>query len=194
MNPGQFACFSARLRRQALPISGVDRRARHNTARSRGLDVGDGRCHIVAVPARGSDAAKRARDNRKRIPRVITIGTIVSSLFFADLVGTDEFGNRYYRSRRDRRYGRERRWVIYKGTDEASKVPSEWHAWLHHTVAEPLTEKAALARSWQKPHQANPTGTADAHLPAGHEFRARRHAPATGDYEAWSPEDSPSGQ
>ena len=123
---------------------------------------------------------------------MITIGTIISSLFFADLVGTDEFGNRYYRARRGRRYGRERRWVIYKGTDEASKVPSEWHAWLHHTVAEPLTEKAALAKSWQKPHQANPTGTADAYLPEGHEFRARRHARATGDYEAWSPDDAAS--
>lgn len=120
--------------------------------------------------------------------RVITIGTIFSSLFFADLVGTDEFGNRYYRGKRGRRYGRDRRWVIYKGQDEASKVPAEWHAWLHHTVEEPLAEIAALARPWQKLHQPNPTGTAKAYWPRGHEFRERQHAPATGDYEAWSPE------
>lgn len=121
---------------------------------------------------------------------MITIGTIISSILFADMVGTDEFGNRYYRARRWRRHGRERRWVIYKGEDEASKVPPEWHAWLHHTVSEPLTEKAALAKNWQKPHEANPTGTAGAYLPEGHEFRARHHAPATGDYEAWTPDDA----
>lgn len=121
---------------------------------------------------------------------MITIGTIFSSLFFAELVGTDEFGNKYYRSKRLGRLGRERRWVIYKGGDEASKVPAEWHAWLHHTVKEPLTESAALARSWQKVHRPNTTGTVEAYRPQGHEFRKRRHAPATGDYEAWSPEDA----
>lgn len=119
---------------------------------------------------------------------MITIGTIFSSLFFADRVGTDEFGNKYYRGRRGRRYGRERRWVVYKGKNEASRVPPEWHAWLHHTVEDPLTEKAALARDWQKPHQPNTTGTAQAYRPAGHELRERRHADATGDYEAWTPD------
>jgi len=120
---------------------------------------------------------------------VITMGTIFSTLFGSRLVGTDEFGNRYYEAKRGRRYGRIRRWVIYKGADEASKVPAEWHAWLHHTVAEPLTESAALARPWQKGHQPNLTGTERAYRPRGHELAARRHAPATGDYEAWSPDD-----
>ncbi|MDX9860255.1 MAG: NADH:ubiquinone oxidoreductase subunit NDUFA12 [Rhodospirillales bacterium] len=121
------------------------------------------------------------------------MGTIFSTLFGSRLVGTDEFGNRYYQAKWGRRYGRERRWVIYKGEDEASKVPSEWHAWLHHTVAEPLTEMAALARPWQKGHQPNPTGTAHAYRPRGHELAARRHAPATGDYEPWVPDDGSAG-
>jgi NADH:ubiquinone oxidoreductase subunit len=123
-----------------------------------------------------------------RVIRVITLGTIFTTLFASRLVGTDEFGNRYYQAKRSRRYGRQRRWVIYRGKDEASKVPAEWHAWLHHTVVEPLTEKAALARPWQKEHQANLTGTAQAYRPRGHELAARRHAPATGDYEAWTPD------
>jgi len=102
-----------------------------------------------------------------------------------DLVGTDEFGNHYYRGKGKKLQGRERRWVIYQGEVEASKVPSEWHAWLHHTVAEPLTEEAAKSRSWQQP---NLTGTAHAYRPAGHEFKGGQRAAATGDYEAWSPE------
>ena len=51
-----------------------------------------------------------------------------------ELVGTDEFENRYYRCDRSRLHGRERRWVLFKGEAEASRVPPEWHAWLHHTT------------------------------------------------------------
>lgn len=119
---------------------------------------------------------------------MITLGTIFSTLFGSRLVGTDEFGNRYYEAKRSHRYGRRRRWVIYKGGDEASKVPSEWHAWLHHTVDEPLTERAALARPWQKAHLPNLTGTPWAYRPQGHELAERHHAPATGEYDAWSPD------
>ncbi len=119
---------------------------------------------------------------------MITLGTIFSTLFRSELVGTDEFGNRYYRGKGRGRYGRERRWVIYKGKAEASKVPPEWHAWLHHTSEVPLSERAATVRPWQKDHLPNLTGTERAYLPRGHELRDRRHADATGDYEAWSPD------
>lgn len=117
-----------------------------------------------------------------------TIGTLVYTWMNGELVGTDEFGNRYYRAKRDSIHGRQRRWVIYKGKPEASKVPGEWHAWLHHTTDEPLTELAAQNRSWQKAHEANPTGSADAYRPQGHDLRGGHRAAATGDYEAWVPE------
>jgi hypothetical protein len=35
------------------------------------------------------------------------------------------------------RDGKERRWVVYEGEVDGSRVPPEWHAWLHHTVAVP---------------------------------------------------------
>ncbi len=47
-------------------------------------------------------------------------------------VGTDQSGNRYFAARPRKGYAHERRWVIYKGTPEATKVPPEWHGWLHH--------------------------------------------------------------
>ncbi len=116
------------------------------------------------------------------------IGTLINTWLNGELVGTDEFGNRYYRSKGSKLHGRERRWCLYKGRSEASKVPPEWHAWLHHTVDEPLTEIAAQARFWQKEHQPNLTGTAAAYRPKGHAYVGGDRAPATGDYEAWKPE------
>ena len=47
-------------------------------------------------------------------------------------VGQDELGNRYYEARdnRDSYDERKRRWVIYNGYAEASKVTPDWHGWL----------------------------------------------------------------
>lgn len=115
------------------------------------------------------------------------LGTLLYTLVTGELVGTDEFGNRYYRSKGRRLHGRERRWLLFKGEVEASKVPPEWHAWLHHTAEAPLTEKAVQARPWQKEHVPNLSGTIQAYRPRGHDFRGGKRAPATGDYEPWAP-------
>lgn len=98
-------------------------------------------------------------------------------------VGTDDQGNVYYRERNG-----ERRWVIYNGDIEASRVPPEWHAWLHYTVDAPPSEKPPLVKAWEKQHVANQTGSLGAYFPAG-SLNARASRPkATGDYEAWRPE------
>ncbi len=117
----------------------------------------------------------------------MTIGTLLQTWLFGTKVGTDAFGNRYYRSGRSKLYGRERRWVLYRGTAEASKVPPEWHAWLHHMAPEPLTEAAERARPWQKPHLPNLSGTPLAYRPRGHQLRGGKRAKATGDYQPWTP-------
>lgn len=118
----------------------------------------------------------------------MNLGTIFYTWLKGQLVGTDEFANRYYRGRGRPLHGRERRWVLFKGEVEASKVPAEWHAWLHHTTEAPLTEDAVRARPWQKAHVPNMTGTAAAYRPPGHDLRGGRRSHATGDYEAWKPE------
>src|SRR5260370_14963380 len=71
-------------------------------------------------------------------------GTRLYTWLKGQLVGTDQFGNRYYRERAPRSLkrgggieSRERRWVLYNGEVEASRVPPEWHGRLHHTVDEP---------------------------------------------------------
>jgi len=101
-------------------------------------------------------------------------------------VGTDRFGNAYYESRRDYLgYGRKRRYVVYAGVAEPSKVPPEWHGWLHHTTAAPLPEQKAYP--WIVEHRPNLTGTALAYRPSGHDYVSGRRPETAGDYEAWTP-------
>lgn len=105
-----------------------------------------------------------------------------------ELVGTDRFGNKYYRDKTARRGVKERRWVIYASEPDASKVPPEWHSWLHHTRLEPLPEKdSPFHRPWQKEHAPNASGSVQAYRPSGHTLAGGTRAPATGDYEPWTP-------
>lgn len=102
-------------------------------------------------------------------------------------VGTDRFGNVYYRDKTGKR-GKERRWVIYAGEPEASKVPPEWHGWLHYTVAEPLPEQSSqFHKPWQKEHLPNLSGSVQAYRPPGHQYVGGQRVQATGDYEPWTP-------
>jgi len=123
----------------------------------------------------------------------IDIGTRLYSWLRGEEVGCDSQGNRYFRERGGGRVHpdslrKERRWVIYDGDVEASRVPAEWHAWLHHTVTEMPPEGGPKKRAWEKPHQSNKTGTEEAYRPPGHTLEGGQRAKATGDYEAWSPE------
>lgn len=96
-------------------------------------------------------------------------------------VGEDEAGNVFYQSKDGKR-----RWVIFNGEVEASRVSPEWHGWLHHTWEHPPTEMPVHRKSWEKPHEENLTGTPLAYAPAG---SLRRAKPAErSDYEAWQPE------
>lgn len=102
-------------------------------------------------------------------------------------VGTDDFGNRYYRGRPRQGRQQERRWVLYKGKPEASAVPPEWHGWLHYQTDAVPAARNARRQEWQKPHLPNQTGTAAAYLPPGHTLKGGQRESATGDYVAWRP-------
>jgi NADH:ubiquinone oxidoreductase subunit len=105
-------------------------------------------------------------------------------------VGEDGYGNRYFTAGARPGYKRERRWVLYKGSPEASAVPPEWHGWLHHqSDAIPASRTASFRRPWQKPHRPNLTGTTGAYRPPGHMLEGGQRDKATGDYEAWQPPD-----
>jgi len=119
-----------------------------------------------------------------------TFGTQLWTRRYGELVGEDEQGNRYYRTRGgaiDPALGFERRWVIFNGYAEASRIPTGWHGWMHHVVDVPPTEENYQPREWQKPHQPNPTGTPNAYRPAGSTLAGGKRPKATGDYQPWTP-------
>jgi len=113
-------------------------------------------------------------------------GLVLHTLRAGAHVGSDEFGNQFYQERRSLAGRRNRRWVVYPGAADASSIGPEWHAWLHYLTAEPLPASNRLP--WQKPHQANLTGTAGGYRPAGHDYEGGQRAKAAADYEAWTPE------
>ena len=119
-----------------------------------------------------------------------TLGTKLWTWRLGELVGEDELGNRYYRTRGGRvdpTLGFERRWVNYAGKAEASTVPPGWYGWLHHRFDVPPTEDGYVPRPWEKPHRPNMTGTAAAHRPHGSILGPNRRPRATGDYRPWTP-------
>jgi NADH:ubiquinone oxidoreductase subunit len=120
-----------------------------------------------------------------------TFGTQLWTWRFGELVGTDEQGNRYYRTKGgkiDPVLHFERRWVIYNGISDGSLTPPDWYGWLHHTSDVPPTEERYAKREWEKPYVRNMTGTPLAYRPPGSTLAAAARPPATGDYEAWSPD------
>ncbi|MCM8730726.1 NADH:ubiquinone oxidoreductase subunit NDUFA12 [Hephaestia sp. GCM10023244] len=101
--------------------------------------------------------------------------------------GEDALGNAYYEGGKDVN-GVPRRWVIYKGANDASRVPPDWFSWLHHQIDEVPDRALPQVRRWEKPATPNMTGTALAYRPPGALEKGGHRAAATGDYEAWVPE------
>lgn len=110
-----------------------------------------------------------------------TLGTQIFTSRRGVKVGEDAAGNVFYQTADGKR-----RWVIYNGEIEASRVTPDWHGWLHFTFNEPPTKAPLVHKAWEKPHLENLTGTPSAYAPPG---SIRREAPvARADYEAWAPE------
>jgi len=125
----------------------------------------------------------------------MNFGTWIYTKINGEFVGEDEFGNRYFRAKKlkNEHVGRgsetERRWVIYKGSPEPSKVPAYWHGWLHYiTDKTPGSASSKRRYKWEKEHLPNLTGTDFAYRPPGHISKGGRRDKATGDYESWKPE------
>jgi len=110
-----------------------------------------------------------------------TLGTRFFTWRKGEKVGEDQFGNIYYKERNGTR-----RWVIYNGLAEPSRVPPEWHGWLHYTV-DSLPAAAYQPKPWQKAHRPNMTGTPKAYRPQGSLLKPGGKAKAPRDYQAWTP-------
>ncbi len=122
-----------------------------------------------------------------------SLGTRLYTWLKGEEVGRDRFGNRFFREKGGGKVHadsirKERRWVMYEGEVEASRVPPDWHAWLHHTITEPPPPGDPVRHPWEKEHRPNLTGTGEAYRPPGHTLSGGKRARGTGDYEPWTPE------
>ena len=107
-----------------------------------------------------------------------TLGTFIYTFIKGKYIGTDEFGNKYYSNSSGKR------WVIYKDLVEASKIPPEWHSWIHFIKDKQPTEKLEKF-SWQKKYEENLTGTKKAHKPEGSlSSKTKKNIKI---YESWNP-------
>jgi NADH:ubiquinone oxidoreductase subunit len=117
-----------------------------------------------------------------------TLGTRLFTARRGVLMGEDGEGNRYYEEKSAGPLGIKRRWVVYNGLAESSRVPPDWHGWLHYTVEKPPTESPLVVKPWEKPHRPNLSGTVAAYHPPGSLYPSNRAPPRTEPYEPWRPE------
>lgn len=106
------------------------------------------------------------------------------------LIGQDEFGNKYYVSKKKNRDGNYRRFVEYKGSPEPTKVPPAWHAWLHSVDRSNITGEDIPTNTqnyeWQIDHQPNLTLTIHAYKQPF--LQTGQCEKTSGDYERWTPQ------
>ena len=88
-----------------------------------------------------------------------TLGTRIQIFFFGKFVGEDYMGNKYYQSKLGRR------WVVYNGEVEASKIPNEWFSWMHYINNNIENNHQTKKYKWQKEHLPNQTGTKNSYHP-----------------------------
>jgi NADH:ubiquinone oxidoreductase subunit len=110
-----------------------------------------------------------------------TTGTALFSWLNGSKAGEDAAGNVYFE-------GKGRRWVMYAGANDVSRVPPEWYSWLTRQIDEVPDKAMGPAPKFLKPALPNLTGTAAAYRPSGALERGGRRDPATGDYQAWTPD------
>ena len=111
-----------------------------------------------------------------------TVGTRLFTSRKGEKVGEDEQGNVFYQTANGAR-----RWVIYNGEAEASRVSPDWHGWLHHTYDEAPTDVPLRRKEWESDHKPNMTSTPGAYAPPGSLRTPETRPRVAGDYEAWSP-------
>lgn len=104
------------------------------------------------------------------------LNSLLFTTFFGTHTGEDLYGNQFYFRRTS---DKEKRWVIYKGMYDPSKISAEWHSWLHFiTNIIPSTPK----KTWHP----NTTGTKFSH----NSISSIENIPQTAlqYYESWTPD------
>ena len=116
----------------------------------------------------------------------MNLGTRLYTFFYGKYVGKDEYGNKYYIDKKNNDLT-SKRWVMFKGEIEATKIPPHWHAWLHKSIDDPPINYSHKFK-WQKDHKPNLTGTKEAYFPSSHPLSKNYESNKNEmDYESWDP-------
>ncbi len=122
-----------------------------------------------------------------------TFGTQFWTWLYGELVGEDELGNRYFRTKGGKidptfslratlgDLQRRHRSLLDRAALLARLAPS-------HRRRAASTQEKVTPRPWWKPHRPNLTGTPGAHRPTGSTLAQGRRPKATGDYKPWNQE------
>ncbi len=78
--------------------------------------------------------------------------------------------------------------MIYEGANDASRVPPEWHGWLHGSYDGVPESYLPPARIWKWTTRPTPPEPLPPIARMGALERGGQRAAATGDYEAWTPD------
>ena len=88
-----------------------------------------------------------------------TLGTRFTIFFSGKFVGKDNHGNKYYETKKGKRF------IIYNGEVDASKIPNEWYSWMHYMNNKIENNHELKKYDWQKEHLPNQTGTKNSYHP-----------------------------
>jgi NADH:ubiquinone oxidoreductase subunit len=88
--------------------------------------------------------------------------------FFATKVGSDEYGNQFFELKTSDYLGRKKRYCLYNGYVEASKISPEWHPFMHYQIEAKAVKKTFKQYKWQKPFVPDTTLSGSKFLPKNH--------------------------
>jgi len=112
-----------------------------------------------------------------------SLGTVLFNWSRGQKVGEDSFGNLYMSTKNG-----DRRWVMYKGSNDVSRIPPEWYAWLTRQIDDVPDRSLPPPPPFLKDPIPNLTGTPLAYRPSGALEQGGRRQAASGDYQAWTPD------
>ena len=110
-----------------------------------------------------------------------TLGTKLFTFLKGKKVGSDNENNKFYIHKKNS----QKRWIIYNGLMDASRIPAEWHDWLHHRTDE-IPNESDKKLNWYKMHKENSTGTNESYSPDL--SKDKEPAILKKNYKPWRPE------
>ena len=90
-------------------------------------------------------------------------------LYFCGVkVGEDEYGNQFFELKRTDYLGRKKRYCLYNGIPEASKISPEWHPFMHYQIEAKDVKTTFKQYKWQKSAVPDATLSQKKYLPRHH--------------------------